>query len=128
MAEQVAGWILAQYPLINIGAMAPGTPVTVVLKDGSTAVFLKAPAGGTVPFVWSGKATNKNGQPITNTAGSPLNPTNTSATGGGSIAGTPLSGGLPYDWGLIGFPGCLFSMTVTMPDGTIWGSSGYGPC
>ena len=128
MAGQVANWITQQYPTINIGAMPPGTPVTLVFQDGSTAVFLKAPAGSTVAFVWSGKATNKDGQPITNTAGTLLNPTNTSATGGGAPSGPALNGGLPYNWGLIGFPGCLFSSYVTLPDGSTFGSSGYGPC
>lgn len=56
------------------------------------------------------------------------NPTNTSATGGGSSKGVPLPGGLSYDWGIVDFPGCFVTMTSTMPDGSTFGSSGYGPC
>jgi len=128
MAGQVPTWIQQQYPGFNIGAMVAGTPVTVVFKDGSTAVFLRAAIGATSAFLWSGHATNSANKQIIDTHGTLANPPNPTATGGGLITGTPLPSGLPYTWTITGEDECGFTSSAYLPDGTTFESSGYGPC
>jgi hypothetical protein len=111
---------------INPAEIPVGTTITVTFtSDGTTAQFVKQSATATYQWLWNGIAHNKAGQRI-NRAGGVISNPNTAGLGGGS--GTAPVWNPGSSWVFTGGNDCFFSGYVTLPDGSTFGSSGWGPC
>jgi hypothetical protein len=112
---------------INPAEIPVGTVITVTFSDGTTAQFVKQSATATYQWLWNGVAHNKAGQRINRAGGVIANP-NTAGAGGGSGTAPVWGSGAGSGWVFGGENYCYFSGYVTMPDGSTFGSSGWGPC
>jgi hypothetical protein len=112
---------------INPASIPINTVITVTFSDGTTAQFVKQSATATYQWLWNGVAHNKAGQRI-NRSGNVISNPNTAGVGGGSGSAPVWGNGSGSYWYFGGGSDCFFSGSVTLPDGSTFGSSGWGPC
>jgi hypothetical protein len=104
-----------------------GSTFTAVFADGTSAEFTAQPTGTNPPWKWNGVAHNKQKQPI-NRNGTVIKNPNTSGTGGGSLTAPGFGSGSTWSWLLDGGNDCFVSGYIYLPDGSSFGSNGWGPC
>jgi hypothetical protein len=112
---------------INQNAFSPGDMITVTFDDGTSAEFVKNASTATYQWSWTGKAWDKNGNPIDRSGNLVANP-NTSGNGGGSFAGSGNGGGLAFGFALAGFGACFTDTTVTIDGVQVAYEAHYVPC
>jgi hypothetical protein len=112
---------------IDPAVFPAGTLITVKFSDGTTAQYIKASAGATYQWTWTGIAHNAKGQLIDRSGNLILNP-NTTGTGAGSFSGPGFGAGSGVNFQLIDLGICQFGGTVSFEDGEELTSIGFGPC
>jgi len=113
MGAQVAGWISAQYHMIEL--LQVGTIVTLVFKDGSKAQFKKISASSTLRWQWNGRAWNSKGERI-NAQGEKI--ANTNIGGGAGSVDAPGFGDMQtVHWNLTDPGNCSFITTISIGGG-----------
>lgn len=98
---------------INPASIQPGTVITVVFEDGTTAQYVKVSNTATYQWTWNGIAHDKAGHRI-NRNGTLVSNPNTAGSGSGHAQVTGFGSGSRWGFGVAGAPTCTFITTITV--------------